>query len=60
MHYLEDIYDKEAQVSMKKAADEVTGDEIGDGVKHCNVSFDGTWQRQGGLLIGQWCIGCMC
>ena len=47
-NYLRDIYVKEAQVSMKKAADEVTGDEIGDdGVKHCTVSFDGTWQRRG-------------
>ena len=41
VHYLRDIYDKEAQVSMKEAADEVTGDEIGDGEMHCNVSFAG-------------------
>ena len=45
---------------MKEAADEVSGDEIGDGEMHCNVSFDGTWQRQVGLLIAQWCSGCMC
>ena len=58
VHYLRDIYIKEAQVSMKKAADEVTGDEIGDGVKHCTVSFDGTWQRRGYSLLNGVVVSC--